>query len=92
LAFHVSNNHLDLAPLVHRLSQDAGLESRAIESPADYATGIQHALWVVIADKDHDIWSADSLSQARPASKAELVDAPLWTDQSHNLLSVLRLW
>ena len=32
LAIHVSNNHLDLVGLVHRLAQDGGLESRVVRS------------------------------------------------------------
>lgn len=92
LAVHVSNNHLDLAPLVHRLSDDSGLESRVIESPGDSKRCIQRALWVIVADRDHELWQHELLSEAQPASKADLADAPMWTDQSHDLLSVLKLW
>jgi spermidine synthase len=91
LAIHVSNNHLDLVPLVHRLSADAGLESRVIRSAGD-GIGSKHATWAVIAPSENEIWHHDSMRDARPASKDELVDAPLWTDQQHNLVSVLRLW
>ncbi len=92
LAIHVSNNHLDLVPLVHRLSQDADLESRVIRSEADRETGTQHATWVVITRGGHEIWAHEKLAGAISASKAELSDAPLWTDQKHNLVSVLKLW
>ncbi len=92
LAIHVSNNHLDLVPLVHRLSHDAQLESRVIRSRGDRTLGTQHATWLLIADAKNSIWDHASLKDACPASKSELADAPLWTDQRHNLVSVLRLW
>lgn len=91
LAIHVSNNHLDLVPLVHRLSADAGLESRVIESQGN-GFGNKHATWAVIASEESKIWDCGPLQGTCPASKSQLADAPLWTDQRHNLLSVLRLW
>jgi hypothetical protein len=92
LAIHVSNRHLDLEPLVHRLSRDAGLNSRVVRSEADRSAGTTAAIWLLITRPGHPIWNHQSLAGARPASKADLVDAPLWTDQRHNLFSVLRLW
>jgi spermidine synthase len=92
LVIHVSNNHLDLVPLVHRLSADAGLESRAIQSAGDDNIGTKRATWTVIAPSENEIWNHESMQGSHPASKSELVDAPLWTDQRHNLVSVLRLW
>jgi spermidine synthase len=92
LAIHVSNNHLDLVPLVHRLSQDAGMESRVVVSEGDLRFYTTRASWVLITRANHDLWQQESMAGARSASKAELADAPLWTDQNHNLLSVLKLW
>ena len=92
LAIHVSNNHLDLVPLVHNLGRDAGLESRVIRSDGDQAAGYQHATWMLLTAQNHPIWNAPAVSGALRASKQELADAPLWTDQRHNLVSVLRLW
>lgn len=92
LAIHVSNNHLDLAPLVHRLAAASGLESRAIGSTGDPSNGTQPALWMLLAKKSHSLWSHRLLADALPSSPENLVGAPLWTDQHHNLVSVLRIW
>ena len=92
LAIHLSNNHLDLVPLAHHLSHDAGLESRLIVSSADHQRGLQQAAWMLVAQGDHPIWAAPTMANARPANTDELADAPLWTDQRHNLFSVLKLW
>ncbi|MFK8112494.1 MAG: fused MFS/spermidine synthase [Rubripirellula sp.] len=92
LAIHVSNNHLDLVPLVHRLGHDASLESRVIRSRGDHKAGTQHATWMLLAELENPLWDHEKMEAARPASNSELDGAPLWTDQSHNLVSVLRLW
>ncbi len=92
LAIHVSNNHLDLGPLVHRLAADAGLASRMIDTRGDEATGINPALWMVVAAPSNPIFDHELLADALPATAEQLESAPLWTDQCHNLVSVLRLW
>ncbi|QDT02652.1 spermidine synthase [Rubripirellula lacrimiformis] len=92
LAIHVSNNHLDLVPLVHHLAHDAGLESRAVISEGDARLSTQHATWMLLGDRDDPIWGAPELETGQPADVSALADAPLWTDQRHNLVSVLRLW
>jgi spermidine synthase len=92
LAVHVSNNHLDLVPLVHRLSADVGLVSGVVRSEGNPELGIQHATWLLITEAGHPLWEDPNLSVAQHASKAELADAPRWTDQHHNVVSVLRLW
>ncbi|MDF1841713.1 MAG: fused MFS/spermidine synthase [Rubripirellula sp.] len=92
LAVHVSNNHLDLVPLVHRLGNDAKLSSRVIRSEGDQDLGTQHATWVLLTAIDHPLWLDPSMSVAEVASKETISNAPLWTDQYHNVISVLRLW
>lgn len=92
LTIHTSNNHLELSPLVHNLSRDAGLESRLFVGIGDDSIGTTNSTWMIIAQKGHSIFEASSLADAKPATDAELRNAPLWTDQHHNLVSVLRLW
>lgn len=92
LAVHLSNNHLDLVPLAHRLSHDAGLESRVVVSRADLERGLRQASWMLIGHRDNPLWNAALLTSAEAATAKQLADAPLWTDQRHNLISVLKLW
>ena len=92
MAIHVSNNHLDLVPLVHRLANYTGFASRVVRAPGDEAIGTKHSTWMLIADKSHVLWKHDSLLTAESASEKELATAPLWTDGHHDLVSVLRLW
>ncbi|GAA5506623.1 fused MFS/spermidine synthase [Novipirellula caenicola] len=92
LAVHVSNNHLDLSPLVHRLAKNASLESRVVYGIGDASISVHQSCWVILADADNAVWDHPAMATARPASPEQLRDAPLWTDQHHNLLSVLNLW
>ncbi len=92
LAVHVSNNHLDLVPLVHRLADDAGLASRVVRGAANKPLGIHPSIWMLLGGGEHELWNDPSLQNAREATPGELAEAPLWTDQHHNLVSVLRLW
>tara|TARA_R110002073_G_scaffold65408_25_gene163474 strand:- start:7159 stop:9423 length:2265 start_codon:yes stop_codon:yes gene_type:complete len=91
-AVHVSNNHLDLVPLVHRLAKHASLESRVVYGIGDDAISVRNSSWVILADADNPIWDHPAMDTAQPASAEQLRDAPLWTDQHHNLVSVLNLW
>ena len=92
LAVHISNNHLDLAPLVHRLSDDAALESRVIRSKGDAKIGAEDAMWVVITAPGHPLWNDELFVDADGPTPDDLHNGPLWTDQHHNLVSVLKLW
>ena len=93
LAIHVSNNHLDLVPLVHNLSQDADLSSRVLRAGGRHDLGTKHSTWMLItSDADHQLWQHDALAGAETATAEQLKNAPFWTDQRHNLVSVLRLW
>ncbi|MCO8125526.1 fused MFS/spermidine synthase [Stieleria sp. TO1_6] len=92
LAIHTSNNHLELSPLVHHLSDDAGLESRMVEGVGDESIGTTHSTWMIIAKRGHNVFDAPVLADAQQADPELLRHAPLWTDQHHNLVSVLRFW
>jgi len=92
LAIHVSNNHLDLAPLVHRLADSTGMTSRLVTSEAEAAFHIKPALWVLAGQIDNPLWASEELRDASPPTDQQLQNGPIWTDQSHNLFSVMRSW
>ncbi|MEO1614413.1 MAG: fused MFS/spermidine synthase [Planctomycetota bacterium] len=92
LAIHTSNNHLELSPLVHHLSRDAGFESRMVEGAGDKSIGTTESTWMIIAEPGHEVFKVEPIAQADSPSDEELADAPLWTDQHHNLVGVLRFW
>jgi spermidine synthase len=88
LAFHVSNQFLDLAPEVAELARSAGMQARLIDTPSKDARGEFRALWVLVSDSgaflDHPaIAQAATPIRPRPGLRA-------WTDERSSLLPVLR--
>jgi len=91
IAFHVSNNYLDLVPVVGRLADDAGLaglEQRDIATSAEKAAGKTHSNWVLLAAErsdlalvtDNDDWGRLDAGDG----------GPLWTDSFSDVVSVLK--
>ncbi|MGV3486223.1 MAG: spermidine synthase [Planctomycetaceae bacterium] len=90
IAVHVSNKHLDLGPLVHRLAADTGLVSKLVDSKGDSLDRTLPALWVIVADDAHAIWQHEEFKTLSFPEPAAIRAAPLWSDQQHNLWSVFR--
>ena len=69
LAVHLSNNHLDLVPLFHRLSQDSKLKSKVIRSSADQTLGTHAATWALIMVQDHPLRNSETFRHAQEPKK-----------------------
>ncbi len=88
LAVHISNDYLDLAPVVAHLASAHGLTARSVHSPRDDAHLYSQADWIVM--------TRDAAFFARPeiAGRAKIIEGRpglrLWTDDYNNLLQVLR--
>jgi hypothetical protein len=91
LAFHISNRHLSLAPVLARVAASHGLAVRLQIDTGDFtvAPGLAPSQWMVMARSatdlgllaSHERWIAPSI----PSS------TPLWTDDFSNIVSVLNL-
>jgi SAM-dependent methyltransferase len=88
LAFHVSNNYLDLAPVVRQLAEEAGYQAVLVKSGRNDQELILAADWVLVTNnrtvldnpviKLHSV-PIDSRAGLRP-----------WTDNYNNLLQILK--
>lgn len=92
MAFHISNRHLDLEPVLGDLAAAAGMSSlmqidvdRAGEEVKSYKLPSQ---WVLIAPSEADLapFAADKRWQATRRT----AEGTVWTDDFSNVLSVLR--
>jgi spermidine synthase len=87
LAFHISNRHVDLAPPIALLAQDAGLHAVTITTGAKEARGEFTATWMLLT------MNGDLLKQpeiARVAHRPQTMPGlRLWTDDYSSLLPVL---
>ncbi|GIU74842.1 MAG: hypothetical protein KatS3mg004_1929 [Bryobacteraceae bacterium] len=76
LAFHISNQYADLAPVIRALASAAGVACTRLASPADSRLAALASVWMV----------ADT---SRPAT-APPDRRFLWTDDENSILRVLR--
>ena len=88
LAIHVSNQYLDLAPVVAQLAWSEGLFARIVRSPKDDRHLYAQADWVVMTTGAEfftrpEISGVAAMIEERPGVR-------LWTDDYNNLLQVLR--
>lgn len=96
IAFHITNQHLDLAPVLANLVQNANLfswiEDDSTATDQQVNEGKLGSRWVVMArsqnDLAHLVASADSLASWNTLQGQ--VNARVWTDDYSNLLTVIR--
>ena len=90
LVFHISNRFFDFGPVVARLAEEDGLvayQSADEPTPEEEAQGKLGSTWVVLARTAADTGIADAPGWERLDADP---DAPLWTDQQSDLLTILR--
>lgn len=90
LAFHVSNRHLTLGPILGRIASEMGfiaLEEDQSVTPTEADSGKAASRWVVMAQDPDDFGAL--ASDSRWAAAAVSPRTPLWTDDFSNILSAL---
>ena len=86
IAFHISNQYLDLAPVVTALAGEEHLSARIVDSPGDADIGTFAAKWVLLADPSSPLMAdATAIGTAAPPAGVRP-----WTDSYSSLLPVLR--
>jgi hypothetical protein len=90
LAVHISNNHLDLPPLVARLAADhdpplAVRYCHDVASEEERADGKSDSQWMVLARTEADL---GKLANSLYWERVPVVPGPVWRDDFANLLRV----
>jgi len=92
LAVHISNNHLDIEPVVANLAQDGGLVGLAQRdvrvTPAEARAGKTASHWVILARRPDDLHALRH--DSRWHTLAPRVDRAVWTDDFSNILSIIK--
>jgi len=91
LAIHLSNRHLQLAPVVARLAASQGFVAlqQLEQVGAGWPEGKNPSHWAVMARNRSDL--GDLIGDPRWLPLTASVTTPLWTDDFSNILSVLAL-
>ena len=87
LAFHVSNQYVDLEPEVALLAQSLGMQAQTVLSAEDKSRGEFRATWVLVT-RNADFFSLPGLRlRSTPAEIRK--GLRLWTDDYSSLLPIL---
>jgi spermidine synthase len=87
LAFHISNQHVDLEPVVAQLAKAAGMKAMRFSTPANEELGEFSATWMVLTNSPTFFEQPDVFNAAkRPAFNPNV---RVWTDDYSSLLPVL---
>jgi hypothetical protein len=88
IAINISNNCLDLEPVVRGVAESVGLGWRVVVSAGDPRRGTERALWMLLStdggflDRPEVRLASRRLRHPRPGI--------LWTDDHNNLFSILQ--
>jgi hypothetical protein len=89
LAFHVSNQYLDLAPEIGLLAASAGMHAQLIESAPDAARGAFRSTWVLLSESPTFFTKPEIAVAIQPVPT--IPGLRLWTDDYSSLLPILKL-
>jgi len=88
LLFHVSNRHLDLAPILSRHARELGLAGfESVDARTEAESGILGSHWVLLARSPEDMAGIPDTGWRRIRPPG---DAPAWTDDFSTLLTAQR--
>jgi hypothetical protein len=87
LAVHISNQHLNLAPVVESVARTVGLKSRRLLYQPPQGSSAFRSEWVLTASDE--AWAAHP-TLAEAGTPLPPTDVQPWTDDYSNLLRVLR--
>jgi spermidine synthase len=85
LAFHISNLHFDLRPVVAGLADEYGLTCVIHQSSADRVTAAKDAVWALLARRPEVLARSVGLTSNSHSPRPPV----LWTDDRSNLFEVL---
>jgi SAM-dependent methyltransferase len=88
LVFHVSNNYLDLAPVVAQLAQEIHYQTLEVKSHAVPEDLIVPAEWVLVTRNQRVLENTALKLHAQPIPARP--DLRPWTDDFNNLLQILK--
>lgn len=88
LAFHISNQFLDLAPEVAALARASGMDARLIDTPSNDSRGEFQAEWVLVSANEAILNDPEIFNAAQPIPPRPGLYA--WSDDRSSLLPILR--
>jgi tetratricopeptide (TPR) repeat protein len=90
IAFHISNGHLNLEPVVLNLARRFNYESAIIEyNPSPDQWWNQLSTWVLLS-RNEELINSPAISESTRPAQADTGTVPLWTDDFASLFQIIR--
>ena len=89
IVVHVSNRHLDLEPVLYRVTEALGLHATLVQNPANDEWGFYESDWVMIS-RDPDLLKALHPDTKTGWPLIEWPEVGLWTDDYTSLYRILK--
>jgi hypothetical protein len=86
LALHITNNHLDLEPVVEKLSTALGKRALLVSSDSDQQHNIFRAVWALLSSQPIESPAIGNVAEGLTARP----DLQVWTDDYNNLFQILK--
>lgn len=88
LAFHISNQYLDLAPVVGLLAAASGMQARVVDTPSNDTRGEYRATWVLVTNNTAFLSEPPVALASLPVHRKP--GLRIWTDSYSSLLPILQ--
>ncbi len=88
IALNISNNHLDLRPVVYNLADDFHLGTALIETPVDSERAFLSS-WMLVT-RNQDFLNQPAITSRSTPRAMDTTQLRLWTDDYSNLFQILR--
>ena len=87
MAFHISNQYLDLEPVLREVARAEGMEAREVVSASDDSRGEYKARWVLLTEDAGAFARAgmDGVAERLPEDRK----VRMWTDDYSSLLPLV---
>ena len=88
VVFHVSNQYINLEPVVAGIASDAGLRAVSVHTLADEQTGLYYADWILVTANQAFLNQPEILNNGFPTPlKSEV---RVWTDNYSSVFPLLK--
>jgi hypothetical protein len=88
IAFHVSNQYVDLEPVVAAIAGNASLRALSVHSHGDEQNGLYFADWILVTGNQTFLSQPEIVNNALPTPMR--ADVRLWTDNYSSVFPLLK--
>jgi hypothetical protein len=88
IVFHVSNQYINLEPVVASIAEDAGMKSESVHSRGDEQNGYYYADWILVTANETLLSQPEIVNNGFPTPLQ--ANVRLWTDNYSSVFPLLK--